>query len=133
MRSFLEANPGTASRFPTTVNFPDYTDDELMAIFCQAAAQAGFELAAGTAERARSALAAAPRGPGFGNGRAARTVLEEAISCQGERLASADPGGGPPAADAIRTLVPADIRMPDKPSTRPSVGFQAASPRPASP
>jgi SpoVK/Ycf46/Vps4 family AAA+-type ATPase len=126
MRTFLEANPGTASRFPTHLAFPDYTDDELEAIFCRTAAQAGFELAEGTAAKARAVLAGA-RGPDFGNGRAARTVLEEAVSCQAERLASRDPGSGPPTTGEVRTLIPADIAAPGKPSTRPVFGFQAAA------
>lgn len=33
MADFLAANPGLASRFPTTVRFSDYTEEELVAIF----------------------------------------------------------------------------------------------------
>ena len=33
MSEFIESNPGLRSRFPKTIHFPDYTDDELVAIF----------------------------------------------------------------------------------------------------
>src|SRR5207253_539807 len=32
MTEFLDANPGIRSRFPKTLEFPDYTDDEMVAI-----------------------------------------------------------------------------------------------------
>ncbi|HTU76036.1 MAG TPA: AAA family ATPase [Trebonia sp.] len=121
MRSFLASNAGTASRFPTVIDFPDYTDDELWQIFRLAARQDGFELADGVDAKARAALAAIPRGPDFGNGRAARSVLEEAISCQAERLTSQV---APPSPAEVRTLTPADVRMPARPRVKTAFGFQ---------
>ena len=45
MERFLASNPGLASRFPKTLTFDDYSDDELLAIFSLIARQQGFELA----------------------------------------------------------------------------------------
>ena len=33
MADFIESNPGLRSRFPKTIAFPDYSNDELLAIF----------------------------------------------------------------------------------------------------
>lgn len=119
MKRFLESNPGLASRFPTRISFPDYTDSELLAIFTRAAADEGFELADGVDARVRTVLAAIPRDRDFGNGRTMRSILEDAISRQAERLADLSP---PPPESDIRTLTPADIQPPES-SPRPPVGF----------
>jgi SpoVK/Ycf46/Vps4 family AAA+-type ATPase len=126
---FLKSNPGTVSRFPTVINFPDYTDDELLQIFELAARQDGFELVAGVEAKVRAVLAATTRGPDFGNGRAARSILEEAISCQAERLTSQAPDDAPPSAEEVRTLTPADIKTPAKARPKAAFGFQGARAR----
>ena len=33
MQQFMESNPGLRSRFPITVEFPDYSPEELLKIF----------------------------------------------------------------------------------------------------
>ncbi|MBO0806406.1 MAG: AAA family ATPase, partial [Nocardiopsaceae bacterium] len=109
MRSFLESNPGIASRFPTVIDFPDYTDAELLRIFTQAAADEGFELAEGVTEEVRAVLAATPRDRGFGNGRTMRSLLEEAISRQAERLAGRSPDPGPLPEHELRTIIAVDV------------------------
>ena len=44
MAAFLDSNPGLRSRFPTTIQFDDYGDDELVAIFGDLARRYGFSL-----------------------------------------------------------------------------------------
>jgi len=104
MERFLASNPGLASRFPKTVTFDDYDDDELYAIFELIAHQHGFELGPGVEQRVRS-LIPAPHPPGFGNGRFVRNVFEEAVSIQAERLVQLVE----PTPAEIRTLVAADL------------------------
>ena len=60
MAAFIAANPGLASRFRTTIEFEDYTDDELVAILRQLAAGADYELEPEAVERFREVLGAHP-------------------------------------------------------------------------
>ena len=62
MAAFIAANPGLASRFRTTIEFADYTDDELVAILTQLAAGADYELVPEAVERFRETLGRTPRG-----------------------------------------------------------------------
>ncbi|GAB3668029.1 hypothetical protein GCM10027589_34260 [Actinocorallia lasiicapitis] len=115
MLRFLDFNPGLASRFPTVLDFPDYTDDDLVAIFHFMATTAGLSLADGVDVRVRDLLRAAPRGSSFGNARLMRNILDRARSLQARRITTAaqDTDGD---AD-IRVLLPEDLpETPPKPS-----------------
>ncbi|HEY8867621.1 MAG TPA: AAA family ATPase, partial [Solirubrobacteraceae bacterium] len=105
MAEFIDANPGLASRFRTTVDFDDYTDDELTAIFERLAAASDFEPSPECVARFRELLAAAPRGTGFGNGRFARNVLEGAIGRLAWRLRDVEA----PTREELRVLLPVDL------------------------
>jgi SpoVK/Ycf46/Vps4 family AAA+-type ATPase len=104
MERFLASNPGLASRFPKTLTFDDYTDDELYAIFVLVAGQHGFVLGEGVEETVRSLLPN-PRPPAFGNGRFIRNIFEEAVSIQSERIVDLQD----PTPDEIRTLLAEDL------------------------
>ncbi|WP_433175435.1 AAA family ATPase [Actinoallomurus sp. CA-150999] len=105
MFDFLSANPGLASRFPTTVRFPDYGDDELIEILELQADEAGLQLGEGVADKVRGLIRRQPRGRSFGNARLMRNLLERASALQSRRLADA------PDAD------PAELRAEDIPDT----------------
>ena len=60
MEAFIAANPGLASRFRTTIEFEDYTDDELVAILTQLAAGADYEVLPEAVERFREILGTHP-------------------------------------------------------------------------
>ena len=104
MQRFLSSNPGLASRFPKTLTFEDYNDDELYSIFELTARRQGFEVGPGVEERVR-ALIPEPHPAGFGNGRFVRNVFEEAVSIQAERLVDLDA----PTPEVIRTLLADDL------------------------
>ncbi|GAA3241461.1 AAA family ATPase [Actinocorallia longicatena] len=111
MLRFLDFNPGLASRFPTVVDFPDYTDDNLVEIFAFMAATAGLTLADGVEPRVRGLLRAAPRGSSFGNARLMRNILDRARSLQARRITTATEDAD------IRVLLPEDLpETPPKPS-----------------
>jgi SpoVK/Ycf46/Vps4 family AAA+-type ATPase len=90
MLRFLEFNPGLASRFPTVLRFPDYTDDELVAIFEVMAADAGFSLDDGVLDAVRRRLRSAARGESFGNARLMRNLLDRSIALQAQRITRED-------------------------------------------
>lgn len=81
MAGFIASNPGLSSRFRTTIEFDDYTDDELEQIFSMHAGNADYLVGEATRERFRELLPD-ERPTGFGNGRWARNVLEAAIGHQ---------------------------------------------------
>lgn len=105
MAGFIASNPGLASRFPRTINFPDYTDDELVAIFGRLCDDNSYRLGPGAEAAVRAALAAQPRGRGFGNGRVARNLFEAAVERQASRIV----GAPQPSDDDLCTLGAADV------------------------
>jgi SpoVK/Ycf46/Vps4 family AAA+-type ATPase len=86
MRTFLDSNPGLRSRFTKTIEFPDYTDDELVAIFERISAANHYALEGAARAAVKAWFAAQPRGPSFGNGRLARTLFEACVTRQATRV-----------------------------------------------
>jgi SpoVK/Ycf46/Vps4 family AAA+-type ATPase len=88
MAEFLSANSGLRSRLANPWHFEDYTTDQLTDIGVSHAESEGYRL--GDAGRAalRGVLQSTPRGPGFGNGRVARQLVDDAIMRQAVRLAN---------------------------------------------
>jgi SpoVK/Ycf46/Vps4 family AAA+-type ATPase len=87
MDEFIETNPGLRSRFSRTLDFADYTDDELVEIFADMCRAGDYVATKGAKDRVRALLAMSARGPGFGNARAVRTLFERAVVSAAERLA----------------------------------------------
>jgi SpoVK/Ycf46/Vps4 family AAA+-type ATPase len=106
MREFLAANPGLQSRVSRTIEFEDYSPDELVGIVDRLAEQYGFHLAEETRQALTGHFRAARRTESFGNGREARRVFEAALEQQALRLA-----GGPtvPSAAELVRLLPEDL------------------------
>jgi uncharacterized phage-associated protein len=86
MAEFLDANPGIRSRFPKTLEFPDYSNDEMVAICVAMGKEHHYELDASACERLRTWLARQPRGPSFGNARLVRNVFEQSVTRQATRV-----------------------------------------------
>jgi SpoVK/Ycf46/Vps4 family AAA+-type ATPase len=106
MARFLEFNPGVAARFPTVLGFPDYSDDELVAIYEFMAAEAGFTLEPGTLDAVRRLLRVAARGHSFGNARLTRNLLERSIARQAQRITAQ---GDLVAGEEVGRLRPEDL------------------------
>src|SRR4051794_19178411 len=86
MRSFLESNPGLRSRFAREIRFPDYSTDELEAIFAIIVAQHEYTLEPGAEATVRRILGGLRSGEESGNARFARTLFEQALNRQALRL-----------------------------------------------
>lgn len=90
MRIFLESNPGLRSRFSREIEFPDYSTEELIAIFGLFAAENSYTLGDGAEDALRAIFGNAERSESFGNARFARTLFEQALNAQSLRLAAGD-------------------------------------------
>jgi SpoVK/Ycf46/Vps4 family AAA+-type ATPase len=105
MQRFLSSDPGLASRFPSMVRFPDFTDDELIEIFTGQTGAAGLEPSPDALGKVTGLLRRAPRGRSFGNARAMRNLCERATVLQARRVT----GGTKASADDLAVLFPEDI------------------------
>jgi hypothetical protein len=105
MAIFIAQNPGLASRFRTTIEFADYSDEELVSILKEMAKAADYDLDDACVTRFTAILAMTPRGPMFGNGRFARNMLEAAIGWHAWRLRDV----AEPSVEQLRKLIPGDF------------------------
>ncbi|NBM18434.1 right-handed parallel beta-helix repeat-containing protein [Streptomyces sp. GC420] len=88
MTDFLASNPGLASRFTRSVEFSDYTSEELVTIVERMCSAHRYELDGPARSALRTHFERMPRDAGFGNGRTARKVFEEMVDRQASRLAA---------------------------------------------
>ncbi len=107
MRQFLDANSGMQSRFNRYINFPDYSPEELTAMFKMRAAKNQFKLAPGLEEALVKYMrkVTSHPDPRFGNGRFVRNLFESSVERQAIRLAAQKNLSK----DELMTLVPADV------------------------
>ncbi|MEM7340775.1 MAG: AAA family ATPase [Actinomycetota bacterium] len=105
MAELVATNPGFQSRFPKTIEFPDYTDDELVAILELIANGGTYHLTPEAVEAARTWFQAHSRGHGFGNGRLSRNLFEAAVARHATRLVDV----AEPTDEQLTTLEAVDI------------------------
>lgn len=83
---FLKSNPGLQSRFPIQIDFPDYSNTELLSIAELMCGQRQYKLSSGAKQRLFNSLERKQRSPFDGNARYVRNVLERAMRRQAVRL-----------------------------------------------
>ncbi len=108
MKQFLDVNPGMASRLPRTVEFPNYSTDELVTITRGLCDKHYYDLSGETLEALTHYFEDVPKGPTFGNGRVARQLFELMISNQATRLATQPPEDE----NDLSRLAPEDVPVP---------------------
>jgi stage V sporulation protein K len=112
MHEFLDSNPGLRSRFARELVFPDYSNDELVAITRRFGSENEYRLADGAEAELLRIFEQAPRGEGFGNARYARTIFEQALNAQALRLAGISGAPlGPLDASELTGLVSEDFTL----------------------
>ena len=89
MQEFVRSNPGLESRFNRFLHFPDYSVDEMMAIFDMRCQKNGYTLAEDARPVLRDIIKLASMDvKGFGNARGVRNLFERAVTAQANRLAT---------------------------------------------
>jgi parallel beta-helix repeat protein len=106
MQTFLDANSGLASRFAKTMEFENYSADELVLIVDRIARQDDYLLGDGLDDALREWFAGVDRTQSFGNAREARKLLEGMRKAQSGRLRGL---GRMPSRDDLRTLTLDDL------------------------
>lgn len=88
MQDFLDANPGLRSRFNRTIEFPNYSADDLIQIISRRAKKLDYEMTEDALEYVRDMFERTLKYPpdNFGNARSARNYLDNVISNQANRL-----------------------------------------------
>ncbi|MGW0608009.1 right-handed parallel beta-helix repeat-containing protein [Streptomyces sp. NPDC002640] len=109
MRRFLESNPGLSSRFTRTVEFENYTTEELVEIVTTQAADSGYDCPPETVAAIGRYVAAIPRDRHFGNARTGRRLVEAMMTRQARRIGTL----AAPGLDDLRLLRPDDLPVED--------------------
>ncbi len=88
MRHFIDTNPGLASRFTKTINFPSYQPAELCAILRGMAKSQKYELPDNLDAKLKPWLESESKRDSWGNAREMRTLLEQAREAQAIRISN---------------------------------------------
>ncbi len=127
MAELVSANPGFSSRFPKTITFPDYDDDELLAILKLISENGHYTLTPDAEDAARAWFGTFDRGHGFGNGRLARNLFEAAVARHATRLVEVE---GPTDED-LTTLEAIDVAsVPSGQDDKPETGLDTSEDEP---
>lgn len=106
MTRFIESNPGLRSRFDRTIEFPDYSVEELAQVFVSMAREHDYVLQTGALEALHDVIVVMPRGRGFGNAREIRRLFDEVVCNHAMSLQ----GMSEPSRAHLRTITSAIIR-----------------------
>jgi probable Rubsico expression protein CbbX len=106
MDKFFQMNPGFRSRIAHHIDFPDYTDGELLQIAEIMLARQNYRLSEAAREALKAYIAARKTQPLFANARSIRNALDRARLRQANRVFAS---AGPVAPEALSTIEAPDI------------------------
>ncbi len=86
MDTFFKSNPGMSSRIAHHIDFPDYTDDELLQIAQKMAGEMHYQLDAGALSAMQEYIGLRKAQPHFANARSIRNALDRARLRQANRI-----------------------------------------------
>jgi SpoVK/Ycf46/Vps4 family AAA+-type ATPase len=91
MAEFFSSNPGLKSRFTRSINFEDYSPEELLQIFNHLAIKDQYKISANAAEKLQDMFHKLhkQKRKGFGNGRFVRTLFERSVQQLDSRIVKA--------------------------------------------
>lgn len=107
MEQFFESNPGFRSRIAHHIDFPDYTDEELLAIAEMILERQNYQLSEAAREAMGRYIERRRAQPMFANARSIRNALDRARLRQANRLFESDKG--PFGAEELSTIDAPDI------------------------
>ena len=92
MTHFFASNPGLKSRFNTFIEFPDYTESELLKMFIKLCNENDYCLAEGASERVYNYLAkqVSNKSANFANGRLVRNLYDNVTMSHARRVVKID-------------------------------------------
>lgn len=108
MKTFIDSNPGLQSRFNRYIHFPDYSAEELIAIFDMNVKNHDYLLDTEADTKIKEVIASveANKDKNFGNARFVRNLFEKTLENQATRLASS----GDMSTEALQIILPQDIQ-----------------------
>jgi hypothetical protein len=110
MATFVESNPGLKSRFAKTIDFPDYSTDDLVEIFVRIGDEQRYVPTTDALACVRRYLEAQTRDATFGNARLTRTLFEAAVARHASRVVAIEN----PTPEVLSQLLPEDIPASDQ-------------------
>ena len=111
MDTFFKSNTGMSSRIAHHIDFPDYSEDELLSIAQMMAGQMNYRFDDGSLAAMREYIEHRKTQPHFANARSIRNALDRARLRQANRVfQAAQDGGASLGADELSLIDAADIR-----------------------
>ena len=120
MMDFISINPGLKSRIPMIIDFPDYSDAELVEIADRISQSRGLLLAEETKSKIGILMNSERLKEGFGNAREVENLLDSAQRNATLRVSHL---GNLATESEIRTILASDIPEANQPGTKRPIGF----------